>query len=89
MKEVKNKNSVQDAYNRILDNIIHLDLKPGEVVTENSLAEKFGLGRTPLREALKRLEVEGLIITEGRTKKVYSLSAKDIEDIISQPLKRV
>ncbi len=83
MKAVKSKNSVQDAYDQILGNIIHLNLKPGEVVTENSLAEKFNLGRTPVREALKRLEVEGLIVTEGRTKKVYYLSAKDIEDIFN------
>jgi len=79
MKEVKNKNSVQDAYNRILDNIIHLDLKPGEVVTENSLAEKFGLGRTPLREALKRLEVEGLIFSVGI----------NFQPLLFQPLTRI
>lgn len=83
MKTIKSKNSVQDAYDQILHNIIHLNLKPGEVVTENSLADRFHQGRTPIREALKRLEVEGLIVTEGRTKKVYYLSAKDIEDIFN------
>ncbi len=78
-----NKNAVQAVYDQIMENIVHFVLKPGEVVTENSLAEKFNLGRTPVREALKRLEVEGLITTEGRTKKIYYLSPKDIEDIFN------
>ncbi len=78
-----NRNTVQAAYDQILESIVRFGLKPGEVVTENSLSEKFNIGRTPVREALKRLEVEGLITTEGRTKKIYYLSPKDIEDIFN------
>lgn len=77
----KIKNTVELAYDCILDNIIHRVLKPGEIITENSLSEKFELGRTPIREALKKLELEGLIVTEKRTKKVYYLSPEDLEDI--------
>ena len=83
MKGLKTKNTVETAYINILDNIIHRNLKPGEVVTENSLAEKYGLGRTPIREALKKLELEGLIVTENRTKKIYYLSPEDLEDIFN------
>jgi len=83
MKSTKAKNTVETAYDCILDNIINRNLKPGEVVTENSLAEKFELGRTPIREALKKLEGEGLIVTENRTKKVYYLSPEDLEDIFN------
>lgn len=83
MKLAKTKNTVETAYDCILDNIIQRNLKPGEVVTENSLAEKFELGRTPIREALKKLEGEGLIVTENRTKKVYYLSPEDLEDIFN------
>jgi DNA-binding GntR family transcriptional regulator len=83
MKIAKTKNTVETAYDCIFDNIIHRNLKPGEVVTENSLAQKFELGRTPIREALKKLEMEGLIVTENRTKKVYYLSPEDLEDIFN------
>jgi len=78
---VKSKNSVDTAYECILDNIIQRNLKPGETVTENSMSERFGLGRTPIREALKKLEQEGLIVTENRTKKIYYLSPEDLSDI--------
>jgi DNA-binding GntR family transcriptional regulator len=83
MKSTKTKNTVETAYDFILENIIHRNLRPGEVVTENSLSEKFELGRTPIREALKKLEMEGLIVTENRTKKVYYLSPEDLEDIFN------
>ena len=78
---LKSKNSVETAYECIVENIIQRNLKPGETVTENSMSEMFGLGRTPIREALKRLEQEGLIVTENRTKKIYYLSSDDLADI--------
>ncbi len=78
---IKTKNSVAVAYDLILQGILNKDLKPGEVVTEVSLAERFNLGRTPVREALGRLEMEGLIQTENRTKRVCFLTTNDIEEI--------
>lgn len=79
--EEQNAKSVETAYKVIVDQINNLTLRPGEVVTENSLAERFGLGRTPVREALKRLETQGLIETNNRTKTIYSLKVRDIEEI--------
>lgn len=75
------KNSPDDVYSLIVNEIIDGSLKPQEVVTENFLAKKYGLSRTPVREALNRLQCEGLIYTTGRTKRIYSLSVSDIREI--------
>jgi DNA-binding GntR family transcriptional regulator len=81
MKKNGNKNSVDIAYDLLVRKILDMSLKPGEVVTEFSLSEKFGIGRTPIREALKKLEGEGLIQTRNRTKVVQMLQNKDVEEI--------
>lgn len=73
--------SSNDAYDRILKAIIDSELKPGDTVTEIQLAQKFGFGRTPVREAIMRLENEGFIVTSERKKRVYILFPKDIEEI--------
>lgn len=49
------------AYVSIRDRIIRLDLPPGSLISENSLGAQLGLSRTPVREALKRLEREYLV----------------------------
>ena len=78
---IMTKNNVLTAYDLILQGILNKDLKPGEVVTEISLAERFKIGRTPVREALRKLEMEGLIQTENRTKRVHFLTPEDIDEI--------
>jgi DNA-binding GntR family transcriptional regulator len=78
---MKHKNSFEEAYSLILEEIINGSLKPGEVVTEVYLAEKYGISRTPVREALSRFQCEGLINTSNRTKRIYTLSQHDIEEI--------
>jgi DNA-binding GntR family transcriptional regulator len=70
-----------DAYSRILNAIITSELRPGDTVTEIQLAQKFGFGRTPVREAIMRLENEGFIVSAERKKRVYILFPKDIEEI--------
>ncbi|KQW61114.1 MULTISPECIES: GntR family transcriptional regulator [unclassified Ensifer] len=49
------------AYANIKRRILDLTLPPGELLSETRLAAEFGLSRTPVREALKRLENEGLV----------------------------
>lgn len=78
---MKKKSSFEEAYSMILEEIMKGSLKPGEVVTEIFLAEKYGISRTPVREALNRFQCEGLICTSNRTKRIYSLSSHDIEEI--------
>lgn len=54
------------AYRILLDRLIMLDIEPGEPIMEKQLAEEMGVGRTPLREALKRLESDHLVVTYPR-----------------------
>jgi len=51
----------QQAYERIRHQIISLELPPGEVIDEAQLQKELGLGRTPIREAIKRLSLEKLV----------------------------
>jgi len=57
----KKKLSTPRIYQQIRESIIDFDLFPGSRVTETELAEQFNVSRTPIREALQRLEVEGLV----------------------------
>lgn len=55
----------QQAYQYILEAIQQQHLKPGDRLREADLAELIGLSRTPVREALSRLEAEGLIVNDS------------------------
>lgn len=58
-------------------------LKPGERLMEVQLAEKLGVSRTPIREAIRKLELEGLVIMIPRKGAyVADLSLKDITDAL-------
>lgn len=58
-------------------------LKPGERLMEVQLAEKLGVSRTPIREAIRKLELEGLVIMMPRKGAyVADLSIKDITDVL-------
>jgi DNA-binding GntR family transcriptional regulator len=52
----------EQAYRLIEEQIVTLRLKPGDVLSEQMLSVTFGIGRTPVREALQRLAQEGLVI---------------------------
>jgi DNA-binding GntR family transcriptional regulator len=54
------------AYERIRDRLLTLDIKPGDLLNDESLAKELGVGRTPVREALKRLELDRLVVTYPR-----------------------
>ncbi|MGZ4437452.1 MAG: GntR family transcriptional regulator [Nocardioides sp.] len=56
---------------------------PGDVITEAGLAHELGLSRTPVREALLRLEVEGLVtLTPRRGAVVATFTLDDVEDVL-------
>jgi DNA-binding GntR family transcriptional regulator len=52
----------EQAYAQIEERIATLELKPGQIVSENGLSKLLGLGRTPVREALQHLSREGLVV---------------------------
>jgi DNA-binding GntR family transcriptional regulator len=54
------------AYNLIKDKVIKIKMPPGSVIREAELMLELELGRTPIREALKRLETENLVIVKPR-----------------------
>lgn len=54
------------AYLELEERIATLQLAPGEIISENQLAEALGIGRTPVREALQRLAQEGLVVIMPR-----------------------
>ncbi|MFE1954199.1 MULTISPECIES: GntR family transcriptional regulator [Streptomyces] len=56
----------EQAYRTITDRLVTLRIRPGAPVHDGRLAEELGLGRTPVREALKRLETERLIVSYPR-----------------------
>jgi DNA-binding GntR family transcriptional regulator len=70
-------------FTTLRDAIIAGELKPGERLMEVQLAEKMGVSRTPVREAIRKLELEGLVDMEPRKgARVAVLSAKDIIDVL-------
>jgi len=63
--------------------IVSGDIKPGERLMEVSLADQMGVSRTPVREAIRRLEAEGLVTMIPRKgTHVSELSVKDIMDVL-------
>lgn len=60
------KSLAEIAYERIRDRLLTLDIKPGDLLNDDALAKNLGVGRTPVREALKRLELDRLVVTYPR-----------------------
>jgi len=56
-------------------------IRAGQPLQEGVLAAQLGVSRTPVREALARLASEGLVVADGRSFALPSLSVRDIEDI--------
>ncbi|WP_448612656.1 GntR family transcriptional regulator [Modestobacter sp. URMC 112] len=54
------------AYVAIRDQLIMLEIRPNEPIDDDALARSLGVGRTPVREALKRLEVDRLVVSFPR-----------------------
>lgn len=63
---VKTETLTEQAYNRLEEMIVTLQLAPGAVLSEQALATEIGIGRTPVREALQRLSHEGLVLVLPR-----------------------
>jgi DNA-binding GntR family transcriptional regulator len=74
--------SVAAMYDRLRTAILHGELEPGCSVSQARLARAFGAGRTALREALRMLQREGLVITAPNQRvRIAPLTAEDFEQI--------
>ena len=63
----------RDAYALVLGAIDNGDYKPGDRLVEAELADRFGVSRTPIREAFQRLETQGVLTRDGRSLVVAAL----------------
>ena len=66
MRLVPKSNLATTVYDRIKNDIFDFRLMPGERFTETEVAERVGVSRTPVREALYKLEREGYIQVSSR-----------------------
>ena len=71
----------KDAYDLILEAIDSHFYKPGDRLVESELAERFGVSRTPVREALQRLETQSLLARDGRSLIVASLDHTQLSEL--------
>ncbi|MGR3364188.1 MAG: GntR family transcriptional regulator [Maritimibacter harenae] len=75
------KTGPKDAYELILEAIDAGTYKPGDRMVESELAERFGVSRTPIREALQRLETQRLLNRDGRSLIVASLDHNQLAEL--------
>ena len=63
---MKTLSDAEATFQKLEEMIVLTELKPGVMYSEKELAEVVGFGRTPVREALQRLEIEGLVAIKQR-----------------------
>ena len=72
---------MKDAYSLILAAIEAGTYRPGNRLVESELAERFGVSRTPVREALQRLETQAMLVRDGRSLIVASLDHSQLAEL--------
>lgn len=81
MNEKKKINS-NIAYDYLSNAIITHDLEPGQAIIEQNISDLLGISRTPIREALAMLEVEGLVYRiQSKGSFVKEITEQDIEEV--------
>jgi DNA-binding GntR family transcriptional regulator len=71
----------QPVYERIKHDVVAGTLAPGAPLVETLLAERYAVSRTPIREALRQLERDGLVERVGRSMRVRYFTAEQIYEI--------
>ena len=71
----------KDAYTLILEAIEAGVYKPGDRLVESDLADRFGVSRTPVREALQRMETQAMLTRDGRSLIVASLDHNQLAEL--------
>ncbi len=71
----------KDAYTLILEAIDSGIYRPGDRLVESELAERLGVSRTPVREALQRLETQSMLARDGRSLIVASLDHNQLAEL--------
>ncbi|GAA0487332.1 GntR family transcriptional regulator [Streptomyces stramineus] len=84
---VKQPPAAERVYTHIKEGVLHRRYEGGTLLTEGDLADAVGVSRTPVREALLRLEAEGLIkLYPKKGALVLAVSAQEIADVVETRL---
>ena len=83
MKEFKSVSLADQVFERLENEIIQGVYARGEILTELKLVDRMGVSRTPIREALRRLEQERLIADRGKGSVVLGITEDDLLDIMN------
>lgn len=83
MRDYKPTSLADQVFERLENDIIMGTIPRGEVLTELKLVELLGVSRTPIREALRRLEQERLIQDSGKGSLVLGITEDDLLDIMN------
>ena len=83
MRNFKSTSLADQVFEKLENDIIQGVYKRGELLTELKLVEQLGVSRTPIREALRRLEQERLIEDTGKGSRVLGITMEDLEDIMN------
>lgn len=82
MEEYQEHSLSNRVFQKIRDNILNGVYKEQDELRENTIGKEFGVSRTPVREALRQLELEGLVtIVPNKGAYVTGITAKDVRDI--------
>lgn len=82
MQEFKSVSLADQVFEKLEYDIIVGNYPRGEILTELKLVEQLGVSRTPIREALRRLEQERLIKDSGKGSVVLGITLEDLMDIM-------
>ena len=83
MRNYKTTSLADQVFEKLENDIIQGVYARGELLTELKLVEQLGVSRTPIREALRRLEQERLIEDTGKGSRVLGITMEDLEDIMN------
>lgn len=81
MIEHKTVSLADQVFDHLETDILSGKYSRGEILTESKLSQELGVSRTPIREALRRLEQEHIIEETGKGSVVIGISEKDVDDI--------
>ena len=83
MRNFKSTSLADQVFDKLENDIIQGVYPKGEVLTELKLVDHLGVSRTPIREALRRLEQERLIADTGKGSVVLGITEEDLLDIMN------
>jgi DNA-binding GntR family transcriptional regulator len=80
--DIRKKTLSETAYDSLREDIIFLNLKPGQTVYENDESQKLGMSRTPLRDAFRKLQSEELLeVFPQRGARIALISSSKVEEV--------